>query len=612
MMNNVHFTNFWKQIYQCYLDIKIVWKLVIGFGLVLLAALFIVWVNQSHINTMNRNFSSIIDDELMPLAYLADIRSYIGELEVTTKDAFLNHDQAALGYIKNQYLPNTVQPTVEYAFKQLLDNPSQANRSKKSNHWLFGISKYTNKSDQRMADDTFQVLKDLHHYWLDYLDSFKSLLANPAFADDSEFMKKEKSLRYYLVGGIDRLVETQYRQRALVAKTEAAEALKNQQIFTGILLAFAVVMAVILCALTAWLIVTPLARMAGAARKIAKGDLNVILENNRHDEIGDVAECFNIMIHELVLLVEKIKVAADNVHENSQKLLDGTNNANAATEQLVETLSQVADGATTQQQRVRSIHESIQTVANFSQVVHEVTNRVEQLSSDSVQKAIQGEEVANQAAAKIRSAQQFMAVSNEMMSNLQNLSNEVGGIVSAVKEIGEQINLLSLNAAIEAARAGEYGRGFSVVAKSIGQLADKTKQATDQVQSLVDRIQETFVTLSAMIETENVAMLEGEQAVTDLHLLFESIITSAKRVNQELVEVSKSTMKLTEEQGELLKAAGQITDIASQHKTGTEQVSNAAEEHYSFTQEIISASQMLAHWGDTLLLAVNKFKIQSR
>jgi methyl-accepting chemotaxis protein len=71
-------------------------------------------------------------------------------------------------------------------------------------------------------------------------------------------------------------------------------------------------------------------------------------------------------------------------------------------------------------------------------------------------------------------------------------------------------------------------------------------------------------------------------------------------------------MKLSKEQGELLKAAGQITDIASQHKTGTEQVSNAAEEHYSFTQEIISASQMLAHWGDTLLLAVNKFKIQSR
>lgn len=604
--------DFWKRIYQCYLDIKIIWKLVIGFGLVLLAALFIVWVNQSHINTMNRNFDSIIDDELMPLAYLADIRSYIGELEVSTKDAFLNNDQVALNYIKNQYLPNTVQPTVDYSFKQLLDNQPRANRSKHSIHWLFGVNKYRSISDQRMADDTFQVLKELHNYWLEYLGSMKSLLDNPSLANDSEFMKKEKRLRYYLVGGIDRLVETQYRQRAIVAKTEAEEALKKQQIFTGILLALAIALAVILCALTAWLIVTPLARMAGAARKIAKGDLNVMLLNNRHDEIGDVAECFNLMIHELVLLIEKIKVAADNVHENSQRLLDGTNNANAATQQLVETLSQVADGATTQQQKVNSIHEAIQTVANFSQIVHEVTNRVEVLSSDSVQKAIQGEEVANQAAAKIRSAQQFMAVSNEMMSNLQSLSNEVGGIVSAVKEIGEQINLLSLNAAIEAARAGEYGRGFSVVAKSIGQLADKTKESTDQVQDLVDRIQQAFVTLSAMIETENVAMHEGEQAVSNLHLLFESIITSAKRVNQELVEVSKSTMKLSEEQGELLKAASQITDIALKHKTGTEQVTSVAEEHYSFTQEIIGASQILAHSGDNLLLAVNKFKIQSR
>ncbi|HBE78693.1 MAG TPA: hypothetical protein DDW65_13095 [Firmicutes bacterium] len=604
--------NFLGKIYQRYLDLKIIWKLVIGFGLVLVAALFIVWVNQSHINQMNENFSSIIDDELVPLAYLADIRSSIGELEVSTKDALLNKDQAALSYVRNQYFPKTVRVTVDYSFKQLLDNISQAKKQAQKSRWFLGFKKYTNNSDQRMATEPETVLKELYDYWLKYSDTYQTMLENPSLAGDPAFMKEEKRLRYFLVGGIDRFIETYYRQQAIVAKTEAQEALKQQQIYTGLLLAIALILAVMICVITAWQIVTPLAKMASTARKIATGELNVTLEENRRDELGDVAHCFNLMIQELIALIEKIKVAADNVHENSQKLLDGTSNANAATHQLVETLSQVAEGAGTQQQKVTSIHDAIQGMAGFSQVVYEVTHRVAELSSDSVEKAIQGEEVALAAVAKMKSVQKFMIISNEMMLELQTLSGEVGGIVSTVKDIGEQINLLSLNAAIEAARAGDAGRGFSVVARAIGQLAERTKIATIQIQDLVNKIQQSYSKLSEMIGTENTAIVEGEQAVADLNQLFESIIVSAKRVNQELGEVSQSTMKLSEEQGELLKTAGQITDIALQHKTGTEQVSNVAEEHYSFTQEIIGASEVLAYWGDNLLQAVNKFEIHSK
>jgi methyl-accepting chemotaxis protein len=603
--------NFLRKIYQCYLDLKIIWKLIIGFGLVLLTAFFIAGVSQYHINKMNDNFGSIIDDELVPLAYLADIRSYISELEVTTKDALLNKDQAALNYVRNEYLPKTVRVTVDYSFKQLIDNLTGAKTRPQRNHWFSGFIKYTNSSDRRMANETVQVLKELQDYWHGYDEVYRNMLENPSLASEPAFMKEEKRLRYFLVGGIDRLVETHYRQQAIIAKTQAEEAFKQQQIFTGVLLAVAIALAVIVSAVTAWFIVSPLIRMANAARKTAAGELSVSLPENRRDELGDVAQCFNIMIHELTSLIERIQVAADNVHENSQKLLDGTSNANAATQQLVETLSQVAIGAGTQQQRVTSIYDAIKAVADFSQMLHEVINRVAELSSDSVAKAIAGEDVAGQAAAKMKSVQQFMVISNEMMVNLQTLSSEVGGMVLTVKEIGEQINLLSLNATIEAARAGKAGRGFSVVAESIGELAERTKKATSQVQNLVNRIQQTFTKLSAMIESENTAMVEGEQAVRDLHTLFEAIIEGAKRVDLELGEVNKSTMKLTEEQSEVLKAVGQITDIALQHKTGTEQASNVAEEHYCFTQEIISSSQILAHWGDNLLQAVNKFKIQS-
>lgn len=572
-----------RQLLQFYLDLKIIWKLSLGFGLILLAVFGMVLVGNVSVAESKKTLNQVIQGQLEPLVYLNDIRSYIAELEVGVRDALLQQDDVGWNYIRNQFLPLTVLKTVDYSFEQLVNTAGNPQERKQ--------------------------LLELQNHWRQYYRHYQTLLKDKRLYQEKTFHQETNQLRYFLVGGIDRLVEEYYRQQAILTKTRADETAQKLENITRMIIILTVVLAFGVGFLTTWAIVNPLTRMAQVARKIAAGELSSELVVKRRDEFGVVMECFNTMVAELGFLVDQIKAAAEKVHENSKKLLDDSLSVTTVTQQLMNTMTQVSAGAELQQQKVSSVHQVIGNITEFSQLVNQVTAQVEQLSELSVTKALQGETAAGEVSHRISRVQNFMADSAKSVEQLQQLSAEVTNMFLMVQDIAEQSNLLSLNAAIEAARAGASGRGFGVVAAAIGQMADKTRETAGQAQELVAKIQEMFISLSQMMKTENAVMAEGEKAVASLGEVFASIIETAQQVNSQLGMVTKQTSDLSREHHEVLKAVEQIAAIADEHKSGTEHAAAAATEHFGSTQEIIGCSQILAHWGDNLRLAVDKFKL---
>jgi methyl-accepting chemotaxis protein len=157
----------------------------------------------------------------------------------------------------------------------------------------------------------------------------------------------------------------------------------------------------------------------------------------------------------------------------------------------------------------------------------------------------------------------------ESILTLAEQGQAIGEIIASVNDIGEQINLLSLNAAIEASRAGEQGKGFNVVAAEIKALADQSKKATAQIRQILGEIQKA--TNSAVMVTE-----QGTKSVND----------AIKTVN----EAGATIRSLADVIAEAAQAAAQIAASSGQQATGMRQIHQAMQNIKQVSSQSLAAT----------------------
>lgn len=181
-------------------------------------------------------------------------------------------------------------------------------------------------------------------------------------------------------------------------------------------------------------------------------------------------------------------------------------------------------------------------------------------------------------------------VINDLESDVSNIS----AMVDVIRGIAEQTNLLALNAAIEAARAGEQGRGFAVVADEVRTLASKTQESTEEINSLIDRLQsasnEAVKAMATSKETGELTVSKANQAGESLQSIAHSVSTISD-MNVQIATASEEQTAVTED------IARNITTIAD----STASVTAAATE----TDE---SSQRLSEIGLSIKEKVDRFR----
>ena len=269
----------------------------------------------------------------------------------------------------------------------------------------------------------------------------------------------------------------------------------------------------------------------------------------QNDELGDAARAGNEMLEQIESTVKTILdisaqltlISMQN-HMTIKLSSKGMNLQQEETGKVVTAMSQ-------QEIATQEISASMQQVAENT----ESANEVAASSGRSVEQSV----------SVILQLDDKMKQVSDVIRDLHSSSDAIGGVLSVIKNIAEQTNLLALNAAIEAARAGEQGRGFAVVADEVRTLAQRTQESTAEIESIVSRFQS-----------------ESKRA-------FEAVESSQSAV-KETVDLSSG---LTEELHKIESAVSLIRDM-------TDQVAAAAEEHVSTNREMSGSMRSIYKIAD--------------
>jgi methyl-accepting chemotaxis protein len=422
-----------------------------------------------------------------------------------------------------------------------------------------------------------------------------------------------------LLGEIEGEEEDLLEKRTAQAETDARNAMWT--VLLGTLVALGL-------AAAAGLTITrniagPLQNLTAVAERITVGDLSVkISADGRSDEVGTLARTFERMVLSLRTLAGAAERIAEgdlrstfkpqspddvmgvafermtqNLRDQIRGLVEGANVLGSAAGEIVASTAQFSSSASESATAVSETTTTVEEVRQTAQVASQKAKYV----SDSAQKAVQisqnGRKSTEEAAAGMNRIRQQMEAIAASMMRLSEQSQTIGQIIATVEDLAAQSNLLSVNAAIEAAKAGEHGKGFGVVAQEVKSLAEQSRQATDQVRTILGDIQKA--TTTAVMATE-----QGSKAV--------------EAGTRQTEAAGESIQALSDSVSEAAQAATQIAASSQQQLVGVDQVVGAMENiKQASAQNVASAKQLetaarnLNDLGQRLKLMVERYRLEA-
>ena len=320
--------------------------------------------------------------------------------------------------------------------------------------------------------------------------------------------------------------------------------------------------------------------------KLADGDFTIEpLEVRSSDEVGQMSESLNNMYSSNKNIIQ-------NISDESNEISDASSTLSAMSEELNAEFSKIQDNMTIVNDAMMSTGAATEEV---SASVTEVNNSVQRLAQETEQTAREVARIKERAKeiqdSSLKSHDAAIAIAEQRSKEVQEASakaevvHEIENLATAISNIAEQINLLSLNASIEAARAGEAGRGFAVVASEINKLATETADAVQQIQDTIVSIEEAFGDLNS-------------SSSKLLAFVTETVTPDYKN----FVEIGKQYGDDAALFGEL---AAQIDDMTENIRNSMDEVNEAVSNIAESTQETSTRSSDVTESVDSVSAAVD-------
>ena len=325
----------------------------------------------------------------------------------------------------------------------------------------------------------------------------------------------------------------------------------------------------------------PIIKLKEVSKLLSEGDLTQTIDIKSNDEIGDLAESFTLM--------------QNNLRKQINEITEGVNVLSASSSEIMSMVSELASGsaetATSVSETTSTVEEVKQTAEVSNQKAIEVADSAQKISlvsqdgNKSVQETIEGMN-------KIK--QQMESIAG-IVIQLSEKSHIIGEIASTVNDLAEQSNLLAVNASIEAAKAGEQGRGFTIVAQEIKNLAERSKESTVQIRTVLADIQKEIGSAVMATEQGGKVIDEGLQLSSLANEVITTLATSIEQASQANMQIAASSQQQLVGMDQITSAMENIKEASIQSTKGTKQ-----------TEESISDLNDL---GEKLLRIMKQYKL---
>ncbi|TMP07627.1 methyl-accepting chemotaxis protein [Pseudoalteromonas sp. S3178] len=535
-------------------------RLVTGFGIILTMMLILTVIGISRVSHINSNITHMTDVNSVKQRYAINFRGSVHDRAIALRDVVLITEQSTLNTVLNDIKELDVfYQTSSRAMNTLISDMSNEERA---------LINKINQIEQQTQPYIKSVINAKNGGNLNEASRILLTDARPAFT--------------LWLNTINQFIDLQEQanQATTVDTREVASSFKIWMITLTAL-------AILIGASVAYVISLRIRDSVGGEPQEAAKVIALISQGDLTANVDSC--CPNSMMASVAVMQSKLKTIVDSIINSSDEL--STHSASVASG------SQQALSAADAQ--VTYTNSAVSSLEEMSRSINAVAGSVKQTEDNSkvtAQLSQQGSIAVQKVAAEIEQISLTVKATVNQVNVLQEHVKHIGDILSVIRSISDQTNLLALNAAIEAARAGESGRGFAVVADEVRQLAQRTGDATGDIEKMILQVQENTQASVTAMETTVPQVENGLTLTHEANQLLNQIQQQANDSLSNVLEIVEAT-------------SSQVATVA-QISSGVEEIASMSQETSQSLNNNAQKAVALADLSTTLKQYISYFKVK--